>query len=63
MAFKNLIGFINNINKSSKNTIAIKKEVEYPHNQYDPEFVAKAKGDSDINWHKVFEEVEDDAQF
>lgn len=58
-----MIGFINNRNKNNKSTIAIKKEVEYPHNQYDPEFVAKAKGDSDINWHSILEEVQDDVQF
>lgn len=58
-AFKNLVITIDGKNKSKKSNVK-RQAMQYPLNQYYPEFINKTKNKSDVNWHNLLNEIEDD---
>ncbi|CAD8055207.1 unnamed protein product [Paramecium sonneborni] len=56
--FKNLVESIKN-KINSKKSIVKKNVVQYPLNQYDPEFINKTKNKTDINWNPTINEIDE----
>ncbi|CAD8137983.1 unnamed protein product [Paramecium octaurelia] len=56
--FKNLVESIKN-KINSKKSMVKKNVVQYPLNQYDPEFINKTKNKTDINWNATINEIDE----
>lgn len=50
-------------NKRGNPSKIIRSRIEYPFNQYNKEFIMKArKGESDVNWHSLIDEIQNDIE-